>query len=150
MKKGQGRGTKDEKSMFAELKERLGNDYMTYWVMWKYAPDLLPEKHKTFDDFKAHYKAIQNANVSERDCEKWLYYTKVQDTVKWLLKKQKGARMIELYNRWFEMAKVDANALKEFMKLQDEFFKNDELSELESILRNSDTTEEEEEYEMEI
>lgn len=144
------RGTKDEKSMFAELRERLGNDYMTYWVMWKYAPDLLPEKYKTFNEFKEAFTAIQNAKVSERDCDKWLYYKKVQDTVKWLLKRQKGARMIELYNRWFEMAKTDANALKEFMKLQDEFFKNDELSELESILRNTATADDEDEYEMTI
>ena len=44
-----GRGTKDEKSIFAELKERIGNEHTAYWVEWKYAPDLLPEKFKTFE-----------------------------------------------------------------------------------------------------
>ena len=145
-----GRGTKDEKSIFAELKERIGNEHTAYWVAWKYAPDLLPEKFKTFEELKERYSAVRNANLTERDCEKYLYYTKVQEAVKWLLKKQKGARMIELYNRWYEMAKTDANALKEFMKLQDEFFKDDELSELESILRNTATADDEDEYEMTI
>ena len=145
-----GRGTKEERPVIVELKNRLGNDYMAYWIAWKYAPDLLPETYKTFNELREKYKAIDNKNLTERECEKYLYYEKVQNAIKWLLKKQRGARMIELYQRWFEMAKTDANALKEFMKLQDEFFKNDELSELESILKNSATTEDEEEYQMEL
>ena len=145
-----GRGTKEEKSIFAELKQKIGNEHMAYWVVWKYAPDLLPQKFKTFDELKETYSALRNAKVSERDCDKFLYYQKVQDAVKWLLKKQKGARMIELYNLWFEAAKTDANALKEFMKLQDEFFKSDELSELQTILKNTTVDDEEEEYDMNI
>ncbi len=145
-----GRGTKDEKSVLTELRERIGSDHMTYWVAWKYAPDLLPKKYATFNELKDNYAAIRNAKITERDCDKFLYYTKVQNAVKWLLKKQRGARMIELYRLWYEAAKTDANALKEFMKLQDEFFKSDELSELQSILKNVDTEEKEEEYEMEL
>lgn len=145
-----GRGTKEEKSIIAELKNKLGNDYMAYWVCWKYAPDLLPKDVHTFADLVNNYKSLANTNLTERECEKYLYYEKVQNAVRWLLKKQKGARMIALYNLWYEAAKTDANALKEFLKLQDEFFKNDELSELESILKNSAVKDDEGEYEMNI
>lgn len=144
------RGSKDEKSILSELREKVGNDYMAYWITWKYAPDLLPTKIKTFEELSNQYQAISNKQLTERDCEKFLYYDKVQQAVKWLLNKQRGIRMIDLYNRWYEMAKSDSNALREFMKLQDEFFKNDELSELERILKTSVATEDEEEYKMDF
>ena len=124
-----GRGTKDEKSIVPALREMLNSDYMAFWVVWKYAPDLLPENFKNFDEFSQHYKAISNKGLTERDCEKFIYLDKVQNAVKWLLKKQKNARMIELYNTWYQAAKKDANALKEFLKLQDEFFKDAQVSE---------------------
>ena len=47
-----GRGTKDEKSVLTELRERIGSDHMAYWVAWKYAPDLLPKKYATFNELK--------------------------------------------------------------------------------------------------
>lgn len=147
---GKTKGTKDEKSILTELREMTGNDYMAYWIAWKYAPNLLSQKFPTYNDLCEYYKTLGNKKMSEAECEKWLYYSKVQDAVKWLLKKQKGARMIELYNIWFEMAKVDSNALKEFIKLQDIFFQNDEMSEVESILRGASFKEEEEDYDMEI
>ena len=142
-----GRGTKDERSIVKELAEKIGNEYMAYWVVWKYAPDLLPQRFKTFDELYDHYTALQNKKVSEMDCQKFLYYDKVQQAVKWLLKKQRGIRMINLYNKWYEAAQVDANALKEFLKLQEIFFKDDELSELESILRKSTVSDDEEDSE---
>ena len=145
-----GRGTKDERSIFSQLKEKVGNDHTAYWILWKYAPDLLPKRCKTFEELRENYTAIRNSDIKETDCDKYLYYERVQNAVKWLLNKQRGARMIELYNLWFEAAKTDAGALKEFLKLQDEFFKNDEISELESILKKSAITEDEEEYEMKI
>ena len=145
------RTTKEEKSILQELIAMVGNDYMPYWILWKYAPDWLPKKFKSYDELVANYKTFSNKKLTERDCDKFLYYDKVQNAIKWLLKKQKGMRMIELYNIWFNAAKTDANALKEFLKLQDEFFKNDQMSELESILKSSATTdEEEEEYDMNI
>ena len=62
--------------------------------------------------------------------------------------------MIEQYNTWFEAAKKDSNALKEFLKLQDEFFKDAQVSELESILRGVEIPDSDEddsdEYEMKI
>lgn len=149
-----GRGTKDEKSIVPALREMLNSDYMAFWVVWKYAPDLLPENFKNFEEFSAHYKAISNKGLTERDCEKFIYLDKVQNAVKWLLKKQKNARMIELYNTWYQAAKKDANALKEFLKLQDEFFKDAQVSELESILRGVEIPDSDEddsdEYDMKI
>lgn len=148
------RGTKDERSIIPALRDMVGNDYMAFWIAWKYAPDLLPEQCKTFQAFSDYYKCISNKKLTERDCEKFLYIDKVQNTIKWLLKKQKNARMIELYNTWFEAAKKDANALKEFLKLQDEFFKDAQVSELESILRGVEIPDSDEddsdEYEMKI
>ena len=145
-----GRGTNDEKSILQELIAMVGNDYMPYWILWKYAPDWLPKQFKTYDDLVANYKTFQNKKLTERDCDKFIYYDKVQNAIKWLLKKQKGARMIALYNIWFERAKQDPNALKEFLKLQDEYFKGNQLSELESILKQSTVSDEEEEYEMDV
>lgn len=145
-----GRGTNDEKSVLAELKNKVGSDHIAYWIAWKYAPDVLPETFPTFDALCKYYKTLGNTKLTERECKKFLYYGKVQNAIKWLLEKQKGARMIELYNIWFERAKQDPNALKEFMKLQDEFFKSNQLSELESILKQSATADEEEEYDMDI
>lgn len=147
------RGTKDERSIIPALRDMVGNDYMAFWIAWKYAPDLLPEQCKTFQAFSDYYKCISNKKLTERDCEKFLYIDKVQNTIKWLLKKQKNARMIELYNTWFEAAKKDANALKEFLKLQDEFFKDAQVSELESILRGveiPDSDDESDDYDMKI
>jgi len=147
------RGTKDERSIIPALRDMVGNDYMAFWIAWKYAPDLLPEQCKTFQAFSDYYKCISNKKLTERDCEKFLYIDKVQNTIKWLLKKQKNARMIELYNTWFEAAKKDSNALKEFLKLQDEFFKDAQVSELESILRGveiPDSDDESDDYDMKI
>lgn len=149
-----GRGTKDERSVIPALREMVGNDYMAFWIAWKYAPDLLPDQCKTFADLSDYYKCISNKKLTERDCEKFLYIDKVQNAIKWLLKKQKNARMIELYNTWFQAAKNDSNALKEFLKLQDEFFKDAQVSELESILRGVDIPDSDEDdsddYEMTI
>ena len=143
-----GRGTKDEKGIVPALRQMLNSDYMAYWVVWKFAPDLLPEQFKTFDEFSTHYKAISNKGLTERDCEKFLYLDKVQHAIKWLLGKQKNARMIELYNTWYEAAKKDANALKEFIKLQDIFFQGEQENELEKILRNVNVDDDEDDYQM--
>ena len=34
------RGTKDERSVIPALRDMVGNDYMAFWIVWKYAPDL--------------------------------------------------------------------------------------------------------------
>ena len=143
-----GRGTKEEKGIVPALREMLNSDYMAFWIVWKYAPDLLPEKFKNFDEFSAHYKAISNKGLTERDCEKFLYIDKVQRAIKWLMGKQKNARMIELYNTWYEAAKKDSNALKEFIKLQDIFFQGEQENELEKILRNVNVDDDEDDYQM--
>ena len=143
-----GRGTKEEKGIVPALREMLNSDYMAFWVVWKYAPDLLPEKFNNFDEFSQHYKAISNKGLTERDCEKFLYIDKVQRAIKWLMGKQKNARMIELYNTWYEAAKKDANALKEFIKLQDIFFQGEQENELEKILRNVNVDDDEDDYQM--
>lgn len=143
-----GRGTKEEKGIVPTLREMLNSDYMAFWVVWKYAPDLLPEKFNNFDEFSQHYKAISNKGLTERDCEKFLYIDKVQRAIKWLMGKQKNARMIALYNTWYEAAKKDANALKEFIKLQDIFFQGEQENELEKILRNVNVDDDEDDYQM--
>lgn len=151
-------GIQDEKSLLSEIRDRLGSDYMAYWVVWKYAPDILPTQCKTFQELSDHYKAISKQQLTERECKRFLYYEKVQEVVKYLLKRQRGVRMIELYEIYYEAAKSDPTALKEFLKLQDIFFKGSEESELESILRaqtfdDTDTeteTKPDEEYKMEL
>lgn len=140
-----------EKSVLAQLKDMVKTDTKVYWILWKFAPDLLPTPCKTFADLQSNYVAFKN--LSEDICNRYIYLESVQAAVKWLLKRMDGARMIELYNIYFERAKSDVQAFKALIDFKKEFFQDEESSELLQILNGaniSTDTEEEEDFSMDF
>ena len=68
------RGTSQEKSVLMSLKDMVKTDGKVYYILWKYAPDLLPKNTlenpiKTFEDLTAAYECIK---PDQRICENYL------------------------------------------------------------------------------
>jgi len=72
--------------------------------------------------------------MTEQSCNNWLMEENVQTAVKWLLKREHQAKMIELYNIYYNKAKEDTNAFKAFTDFSDKFFAQEKDSELLGIL----------------
>lgn len=84
------RGTSQEKSVLMSLKDVVKTDGKVYYILWKYAPDLLPKNTlenpiKTFEDLTAAYECIK---PDQRICENYLMEENVQKAVKWLRSRQ--------------------------------------------------------------
>lgn len=130
-----GKHTSQEQSIISHLKEMVKSDSKVYFIIWKYAPDLLPKQNiKTFDDLKALYKTFTDG-MTEMSCSNWLYEENVQTAIRWLLKRIHQAKMIELYNIYFDKAKTDTNAFKAFCDFSNTFFAEEKDSELLGILQ---------------
>lgn len=131
----QGKHTSQEESIIAHLKGLVKTDAKVYFILWKYAPNLLPKQNiKTFNDLKANYKTFTDG-MTEISCNNWLYEQNVQTAIKWLLKRIHQGKLIELYNLYFDRAKEDTNAFKAFTEFADKFFAEEKDSELLSILQ---------------
>ena len=129
-----GKSVSQEISIINKIKTMVKTDAKVYFIMWKYAPHLLPNQNlKTFEDLKANYKTF-TAGMTEPNCNKWLLEENVQSAVKWLLKRLHQAKLIELYNTYYEKAKEDTTAFKAFTEFADKFFAEEKDSELLSIL----------------
>lgn len=129
-----GKSVSQEISIINKIKTMVKTDAKVYFIMWKYAPHLLPNPNlKTFEDLKANYKTF-TAGMTEPNCNKWLLEENVQSAVKWLLKRLHQAKLIELYNTYYEKAKEDTTAFKAFTEFADKFFAEEKDSELLSIL----------------
>ncbi len=130
----QGKSVSQEQSIQSKLFTLVKTYPKVYFILWKYAPRLLPNAEiKTFDDLKANYKAFTEG-MTEPNCNKWLLEENVQSAVKWLLKRLHQAKLIELYNTYYEKAKEDTTAFKAFTEFADKFFAEEKDSELLSIL----------------
>jgi len=130
----QGKSTSQEQSIMSKLKSLVKTDAKVYFIMWKYAPQLLPNPNlKTFDDLKSNYKTFTDG-MTESTCSNWLMEENVQTAVKWLLKREHQAKLIELYNTYYIRAKEDTNAFKAFTDFSDKFFAEEKGSELLGIL----------------
>lgn len=130
-----------EKSMMGTLKQMLNNDAIMYYILWKYAPDILPDNEniKNYADLCNKYETLQGR--TEQSIEKSLYKQNVQDAVKFLLKRLDGKRDIELLNKYYEKAMGgDVQALKAYMEFKAVFFKNSEDDELKAILNGASTS----------
>ncbi len=125
-----------EKSIMAQLKDMVRTDTKVYWILWKFAPDLLPTASETFEDLQRTYAAFRN--LSEDLCNRYIYLESVQTAVRWLLRRMDGARMIELYNIYFDRAKSDVQAFRALIDFKKEFFRDEEDSELLQILSGVD------------
>ena len=124
------------------LKRKMLNmgiaDYKVYFLWWKYAKDLLPDKDiKTFEDLVNKYSNKFPKTVTLNDAEAWLYEPTVQECLKELLKSKHQQRLIELYNIYYEKAKTDVQAFRAFIDFSKTFFgdTNNE-SELQKILNS--------------
>ena len=121
---GTGKSTSQEESILVHLKNMVKTDTKVYYILWKYAPQLLPQHFKTFDDLKNNYKCFTKG-ATEKIAENWLMEENVQTAVKWLLQREHQKKMIELYNIYFDKAKSDTNAFKAFVEFSNQFFADD-------------------------
>ena len=138
-----GKSVSQEMSILRKIKEMVKTDAKVYFILWKYAPQLLTDGDnlKTFDDLKNNYKTFTEG-MTESTCENWLSEQNVQTAIKWLLKRLHQQKMIELYNLYFEKAKDDTNAFKAFTDFSEKFFAAEKESELLSMLQNADVEDE--------
>jgi hypothetical protein len=148
-KQATGKKVSQEKAISTTLKEMMNSDKKMYYVLWKYAKNLLPDcdELKTFDDLKKHYKALQSDGLTQQFCENWLYEDNVQKAVKWLLQRLDTNKKIELYNTYFEKAKEDVQFFKAFSDISKDFLKDDKEGKLQSLLQNVDIPDDEDDTE---
>ena len=130
-----GKSTSQEQSVLMHLKSMVKTDTKVYYILWKYAPELLPDKFITFDDLKNNFKCF-TAGVTEKTAENWLMEENVQTAVKWLLKREHQKKLIELYNIYYDKAKTDTNAFKAFIDFSNQFFNDDKKSDVLDIIQN--------------
>ncbi len=131
-------GNGQEKALLPALKDITHSDAEAYFIIWKYAPQLLPngENIKTFEDLKNNYKNFETR--TEQSFEKALFKEDVQAGVKYLLKRLDGKRDIDLLNKYYDLAMSgDVQALKAYMEFKKNFFADDEVDELKAILNGA-------------
>lgn len=123
-----------EKTIQQALKEMVRTDTKVYWILWKFAPELIntEEEIKTYKDLQKAFVCFRH--LDEATVNKYIYNEGVQNAIKWLLKRQDGVKMIELYNLYYEKAKTDVQAFKALIDFKKEFFAESEQNELVSIL----------------
>ena len=131
-----GKSVSQEQSIISKIKEMVKTDAKVYFILWKYAPHLIPEDRKiiTFDDLKSSYKTFTDG-MTEQNCNNWLTEQNVQTAIKWLMNRLHQAKMIELYNLYFDKAKEDTQAFKAFIEFSEKFFAEQKDSELLGILQ---------------
>ncbi len=134
-KPGGGASVKNETSIVSKLYEMTNNKAKSYYICWKYAPDALPNKNiKTFEELKNTYKYFSDG-ITEETAKGWEIESNVQACIKYVLKRTHQHKMIELYNLYFEKSKEDTAAFKMFCQFSNEFFATEKESELLSILK---------------
>ena len=137
-KNADGKKVSNEKSISTALKEMTGSEPKMYFILLRYAPQLLPDTNiKTFDDLSKKYVAFTKG-MTEDFCNKWLYEEGVQNAVKWLLKRLDTSKTIELYNIYYEKSKEDVQFFKAFSEISNTFFKDNKESKLQSALQGMD------------
>ena len=61
---------KSEQSLMQKLHEMLPTQVKVYYIVWKYAPSLLPKKIDTFEELVEEYKGFTKG-MDEAQCERW-------------------------------------------------------------------------------
>ena len=126
---------KSEQSLMQKLHEMLPTQTKVYFVVWKYAPALLPKKVDTFEELTTEYKGFTKG-MDEAQCERWLAEESVQAAVKYLLKRMHAQKLVELYEIYFDKAKEDVQAFQAFSKFSEKFFEDDGEDELRAMLKD--------------
>lgn len=136
------RGTSQEKSVLMALKDMVKSDGKVYYIMWKFAPELLPKYTKehpiiTFEDLREAYPGAIKAD--ERICKNYLYEQNVMEAVKWLYNRKHTQKMLNLYDKFYEKALGgDVQSFKAIADFSDKFFVDKGESELLKILHGVD------------
>ena len=117
-----------------KLHEMLPTQVKVYYIVWKYAPSLLPKKIDTFEELVEEYKGFTKG-MDEAQCERWLAEESVQAAVKYLLKRMHAQKLVELYEIYFDKAKEDVQAFQAFSKFSEKFFEDDGEDELRAVLK---------------
>ena len=125
---------KSEQSLMQKLHEMLPTQTKVYFIVWKYAPTLLPKKVDTFEELTTEYKGFTKG-MDEAQCERWLAEESVQAAVKYLLKRMHAQKLVELYEIYFDKAKEDVQAFQAFSKFSEKFFEDDGEDELRAVLK---------------
>ena len=126
---------KSEQSLMQKLHEMLPTQVKVYYIVWKYAPSLLPKKIDTFEELVEEYKGFTKG-MDEAQCERWLAEESVQTAVKYLLKRMHAQKLVELYEIYFDKAKEDVQAFQAFSKFSEKFFEDDGEDELRAMLKD--------------
>lgn len=139
IKQATGKKVQQEQSIFSKLKEIVHTDAKVYYIIWKYAPHILPNKDlNTFQDLKENYKCFSN-NMDESFCENWLVESNMQTAVKFLLARLHQQKMITLYDTFYNQAlKGDVQSFKALQEFSEEFFKSDDDSAIRKMIHNAD------------
>ena len=120
-----GKAVSNEESVLSHIIGMVKTQAKAYYIIWKYAPDLLPNPNvKTFEDLTSQYKTFTKG-MTAHVCDNWLMEENVQTAVKWLLQREHQKKMIELYNIYYDKAKSDTNAFKAFIDFSNQFFADD-------------------------
>lgn len=137
-----------DKSILSALKEITKSDDVAYYIVFRYAPELLEKEIKTYEDLQATYTHFENR--SEKNLEKLLFKESSQKAIKFILKRIDTSRDIKLLNKYYELAEGgDVQALKAYMEFKKSFFSDDnETDELKSLLRGATLTSKDETFEM--
>lgn len=126
---------KSEQSLLQKLHEMLPTQVKVYYIVWKYAPHILPKRVDTFEELTAEYKGFTKG-MDEAQCERWLAEESVQTAVKYLLKRMHAQKLVELYEIYFNKAKEDVQAFQAFSKFSEKFFEDDGEDELRAVLKD--------------
>ena len=126
---------KSEQSLLQKLHEMLPTQVKVYYIVWKYAPHILPKRVDTFEELTAEYKGFTKG-MDEAQCERWLAEESVQIAVKYLLKRMHAQKLVELYEIYFNKAKEDVQAFQAFSKFSEKFFEDDGEDELRAVLKD--------------
>lgn len=144
---------KIEKSILSALKEITKSDAESYFILFKYAPELIPADNiKTFEDLKSNYATFEGR--TEQSLEKSLFREDVQKAIKYLLKRLDGKRDIELLNKYYNLSMSgDVQALKSYLDFKKKYFADNEADELKSILKGvtiKNDDDEDDDFEMKL
>lgn len=114
-----------------------GSDVKSYFIIWKYAPELLPEKNiSTFQELANRYSCFKNG-TTEDGCNAWLIVDdKVQRAVKWLVGRLHQQRILELYDKFYhEALEGDIKAFNAITKFSKDYFVDDNIDDMSAFLR---------------
>lgn len=130
------KGTGDTSGLVHKIKEMTGCDHLAYYIVWKYAPQLLTKQNlNTFDDLALAYACFNNRNQAGLEAK--LTEPTQQDAIKYLLERLHKTKLFELYDLYYQRAKEDTQAFRAFLDFSKDFF-GAEQNELIDILKGAE------------